>query len=395
MKLTTCLGLFLLLTTLGCGGYDGPKALSTRVPLSTVSQESETTEVTSTATVATVETATPLPPTPTPLPTVTNPVTSPDQLLNGVNFLVYGNDSEFEEIALRTLDYLLGLGVNAISLVWPIYQDHMTATQVKGGKDTLSDDNIAFFIEEAKARGFWVMVRPLMDEGSLVNDPNWDAQAYGAPWRGNIQPSDLTAWFSSYQGLTDHYLAIAETSGADAFSLGAEFNSLEEHTDQWRALIAASRSVFSGELTYASNWTVSDRVQFWQDLDFISVDPYSELKVAVGAPVEDLVVAWQERLDEILIRAYVLDMPVVFAEVGVASQVGANLRPWIGDHGTPVDLEEQRRYYEAACRVAYGRVRGVFWWAESTNPPADPLQDRSFDFHGKPSEEEIRECYSP
>src|SRR5205085_12653878 len=119
--------------------------------------------------------------------------------------------------------------------------------------------SLAAMVAQAKARGFTVMLRPLLDEASIL--PHW---------RGEIAPASPAAWFASYGDLVLSYARMAQREGADSVGIGSELNSMEPNADAWRALIGQVRQVFSGQLTYSVNWGTTFRTGFWELLDFLS-----------------------------------------------------------------------------------------------------------------------------
>ena len=125
-----------------------------------------------------------------PFVNVTNPRQKPEDFQAGMAVVIYGNDQEFEVKTRELLDYLARLEVNSLCLVFPLFQDNWTSSTVWVDEElTPSKERIRLFIRESHKRGFTVMLRPLLNEGSLVPD---------GKWRGSIQPQDIEAWFSSY-----------------------------------------------------------------------------------------------------------------------------------------------------------------------------------------------------
>jgi len=318
--------------------------------------------------------------------TVANPRQKPEDFQAGMAVVIYGNDQEFEVKTRELLDYLASLGANSLCLVFPLFQDNWTSSTVWVDEElTPSKERIRLFIRESHKRGFTVMLRPLLNEGSLVPD---------GKWRGSIQPQDIEAWFSSYGNIVLRYAKLAEEEGVEIFDIGTELTSLEGETNQWLKLIGAVRSVYHGQLTYSLNWwRLSYNVDVWDKLDFISVDAYFALDAPLEATVEQLIAAWQPWIEQLAQSKTSLNKPLVFTELGTTSQTGSHQRPWVGEHNTPLDLEAQRRYYAAACQASLSLVNGIYWWSVGLDIPSDPKEDRGFNPLGKPAETEIRECF--
>jgi hypothetical protein len=86
-----------------------------------------------------------------------------------------------------------------------------------------------------------------------------------------------------------HYETLAAAAGADLLCLGVELNFADgAYPDEWRRLVAETRAIYAGPLTYAANHSPGANgggypgVRFWDALDFIGIDAYFSL--AVRAP---------------------------------------------------------------------------------------------------------------
>lgn len=308
----------------------------------------------------------------------------------GVSLLLHASDysdpadlsSKMEALLLR----LASLNVNAISLVWPIYTDGVASNDLHSGAETPKDSAIAAAVALLHAHGFSVMLRPIIDEHVFKDEGAGD-------WRGTIRPADPAVWFKNYGTLILHYASLAQSSGADTFIIGVELNSMEKYTTSWKKLIGEVRKLFAGRLSYSSNQGINGNMP-WKLLDFIGIDAFFALQTeATEATAADMQaatavwVAWMRRK----IAAYRL--PLVLTEVGSESQTNAHKRPWLWDHGSAVDLEDQRRYYEATCAAWKPAISGMYWWDVTLNQPADPTNDGDFTPLGKPAEAEMASCF--
>jgi hypothetical protein len=324
-----------------------------------------------------------------PIEEVRSPRRSEDDFHAGVAVLSYGDDDPdaYQAKSAAALNRLAELHANSVSLVFPVFQDDWRASEVRADPDqTPSDRNIATFIREGKMRNFTVLLRPILDEQSLIDD---------GQWRGSIRPADPDAWFESYGRLLLHYATIADREGADIVAVGTEFTSLQGDGERWRALISRVRDVFGGQVTYATNWDTTPPAHhpaFLGALDFLSVDAFFPLEAGPGAGVPQLAEAWRPWIEQLQQFGPSLD-EIVFTEVGVRAQEGAYLRPHVWAHDAEASPETQRHYYAATCRAVADRIGGLYWWTVDIHSPVEAQTVEDFSPLGKPAEREILRCY--
>lgn len=283
------------------------------------------------------------------------------------------------------LDSMEKVGVNTISVVWPIFTEGLRSNRVFAGTETPSEEALATFVAVAKARGFGVVLHPTLDERVLPLKE----------WRGTIRPLSVDAWFQSYTEIMHKYAIMAESVDVDLFVVGAELQSMERYSRHWQKLVADVRTVFSGQVTYASNREISETFP-WEVVDLIGVDAFFALDVPVGSSVEEMTASLRLQQDELLDTARALGQPLVFTEIGTTSQRGSFLRTWVWNHRTLVDQEAQADYYAAVCNVWRRELDGLYWWVTHLHPIEEELlpRDTSFDPIGKPAEAIVRDCFT-
>ncbi len=258
----------------------------------------------------------------------------------------------------------------------------MHASAVHRGQETPSDDALAALVRMARARGLSVMLRPFLDEASVL-----------PAWRGAIAPRDPNAWFASYGSLVLSYASLAQREGVESLAIGTELNSMEPYLGSWRSLVGRVRQAYSGQITYAYNFGTSFATGLWPDLDFVSMDAYFPLDhTPAAATAAQMGADWQRWLTLISRIDGPFQKPIVFTEVGVVPKVGAHLRPWDRSINQPLNLEEQRAYYEGTCEAAHGVIAGMYWWDVGPTLPASLAPDE-YSPVGRPAEDVVRSCY--
>ncbi len=212
-------------------------------------------------------------------------------------------------------------------------------------------------------------------------------------WRGTISPGNWDAWFESYRGFIRHYAVLAAEMDVEYLSVGTELVSAEGFTERWREIIAEVRGIYPGQLTYSANWDQQDHVGFWDDLDYLGISAYFELAESTDPTVEELVSAWRPVKERLRRWQSRWNKPLLFTEIGYMSQSGVAGHPWNYVSEEPLDLEAQRRCYEA-LRLAWegeDRFAGLYLWI--WEPDKLGMADRGYNFAGKPAEGVVRDWY--
>jgi hypothetical protein len=267
--------------------------------------------------------------------------------------------------------------------VFPIYTDGLHSDVVHRGQYTPPDGYLSEMIRQSRARGFSVMLRPLIDEGNL--QPGW---------RGSIAPTNPTAWFASYDSLIVMYAQLAQATGASVLAVGSELNSIETYLSAWDNLIAQIRQVFAGQVTYSFNWGTSFATALWPQLDFVSIDGYFPLDhTPIQATAAEMTVDWQRWVTVMKQADLRYGKPIVISELGVAPKTGSQRKPWDPSVSGTFDEEEQRAYYEAACQALRPAVAGLYWWFAGPVLPTN-LTPNDYNPLGRPAEQEVARCYS-
>jgi hypothetical protein len=315
-----------------------------------------------------------------------------------------------KDLIRARLDHLVALHANAIILTVPIAVDQWAATTAfKDPLITPSDEQVAYFVREARSRGLRVMLKPLIDEVAI-----WKTAPPGQPnWRGGIEPTDPSRFFAHYATLFSDYARLATLSGADRLVIGTEMSSLEapRYEGYWRDVIASIRAAVGDDrltLIYGQNWNPDYPYPSWfADLDELGVDAYYPLLgVSNQATAADLVNAFdhaviperkvtpRQALERL--KAQFPGKKLQILEMGIASTAGRYAAPWKMEKGV-LDLGVQVTYTEAACQFfgpEAGLADGMYWWAYGLWDPSDPLNDGSHDIAGKPAEQALARCFA-
>lgn len=195
-------------------------------------------------------------------------------------------------------------------------------------------------------------------------------------WRGAIEfGDDAAAWarfFEGYRAFIVDQARFAEASGLKLFSLGNEYErTMVGHEAEWRAIIAAVRAVYHGELTYSANWDGVERVPFWDALDTIAVQAYFPLAAGAEPTRAELEVAWDRVLGRLAKLSARHKKPILFQEIGYSRAARAAERPWeaaVEDDPRAIALRALLIDVALDRVVRAPFVRGMFWWKWLVGP---------------------------
>ncbi|HSW44119.1 MAG TPA: hypothetical protein VLM89_00940 [Phycisphaerae bacterium] len=315
------------------------------------------------------------------------PIPPPDKPYNGLAWQIHHAKDAVEQ-ARRLLPEIAEMGADTVLISNAGYQEH-------AGSETFQIDPAVTPTEQqwqdifriAHAHGLRVIFMPII----LLSDPR------GNEWRGVISPPNWDDWFEQYRDFILHFARLAQANKVEVFSVGSELVSTEKYTDRWRKLISDVRKVYSGRLTYSANWDHYKVVGFWDQLDLVGMTSYYKLSSEPRPSAEALGDAWKPIRRGILRWQKEVGKPLLFTEVGWASQEGASIEPWnyyYKQEATAAGLEEQRNCYRAFMET-WGdapQVGGMIWW-EWTGSPGGP-KDYNYTPRGKPAEKELRAWFA-
>jgi hypothetical protein len=283
--------------------------------------------------------------------------------------------------ASHSLRALADHGVNWTAIAYSALQETAQSTEVRFREaPTVTDDEVVWAIREAKGLGLKVCLKPVVN----VADGTWrahigffDQDVPGEPTWGE--------WFASYREFILHAARIAEAEGCEMLCIGCEMVRADAREDEWRALIAAVRTVYSGIVTYNCDKYQEDRLSWWDAVDVVTSSGYY--------PID----RWDAELDRIERAVAETGKPFFFMEAGCPSREGSPDRPndW-SLPGAPSGAA-QLRYYAAMFAACDARpwVRGFMLWDWPPRLYAADEAAANDDYcpYGKPAGEFLRDAY--
>ena len=301
----------------------------------------------------------------------------PLEYYRGVVLGLHSRSAEFDYGPF--LDEIRAIHASHVLFIVPWFMDNWKSTELHPQeRRTATFGVIRRAALQARKRGLEVALMPivLLEEGSDDH------------WRGDIEPSSVTTWFWNYARFIGHWADLAREVDASLFSVGSELGSMESEIPRWRELIRSVRLRFGGRLTYSSNWDHYDSVRFWDRLDLVGMTGYHSLSKVNDPSPEVLKEAWADIRDRLLEFQKTVEKPLLFTELGYASQDGISKDPWNYYLSRDPDWEEQAACFRAAIKswrkVPTSRYAGAFWYDWWQN--RDPDDRWNYSIKGKPAE---------
>jgi hypothetical protein len=304
---------------------------------------------------------------------------------------VYSNEDLGTSADNTYVSFVDNIGANyvAITIEWFVQSSTGTTIAPVTG-DTATDAQIIAAIQQYHNLGIKVVLKPQVD---VVNYTTW---------RGELEPTSVSAWFTSYQAYITHYATLAQQYGVEGLSIGTELKTLSvsANLSYWQTLISAVRSDYSGPIMYGANATGAGdeytTVSFWSLVDIIGVDGYFGLTDLDDPTVSQLQAAWTDSSSTYTGKNFnavaalknlssEYNKPVVFTEVGYESSKGTNQEPY-AEVRNGYDPSEQENCYTAFFNVFSQQtswMKGVFWWALAL--PLPSADDQSWVQYEKPT----------
>jgi hypothetical protein len=284
---------------------------------------------------------------------------------------------EADESMRRMADH----GVSWTALAYAAEQATPFSTVIDPDRaPTVTDDEIIHTIRAAKSRGLRVVLKPVVN----VADGTWRAHIGFFDWDVPGEPS-WSEWFESYRAFILHAARIAESEGCDMLCVGCEMVRADSREQQWRALIADVRAIYSGLITYNADKYQEDHVSWWDAVDVISSSGY----YPTGT--------WETQLDRIEAVVTTTGLPFFFMEAGCPSREGSATLPNDWSRPGAPSGEEQLAYYREMIHATSARpwVRGIMLWDWPAQLYAAETAETNDDYcpFGKPAGDYLRAAF--
>jgi len=193
-------------------------------------------------------------------------------------------------------------------------------------------------------------------------------------WPGEIEMNTPEKWdifFRYYTNWITHYALLAEIHGFDILCVGVEMTETAlQKPDEWRKLIGKIRAIYSGPITYGSNWGKEfETLSFWNELDFIGVSCYYPITTKKNISEKKLKEEFSTVLTKLKKVQRQNQRPLLLTEIGFRNIT----HPWTLPHARPDGRPENPEHQEIAYRVVMESLQeadfisGSFWWKYPAN----------------------------
>lgn len=244
-------------------------------------------------------------------------------------------------------------------------------------------------IEMAQKQGFKIMLKPHV----------W---VVGQGWPGDFDlktEKEWLIWESSYEKYILALAKVAQEKEVDLFCVGTEYRkAVVKRPKFWKSLIQKVKGIYTGKLTYASNWDNFHLVTFWSELDYIGIDAYFPLSREAKPQLATLKKNWNPIRKQLKQLSEKEGRPILFTEYGYKSIEYATSGHWNYKEDTvKTSMQNQADAYAAFFETVWQEDwmhGGFLWkWHIHEGEKIGGTSNRRYTPQGKPSETIIREWY--
>lgn len=222
----------------------------------------------------------------------------------------------------------------------------------------------------------------------------------GDGWPGDFKLKSEKRWKEwelSYRKYILAHAHLADSLDVDMFCIGTEYRkAVVQRKAFWVKLIHEIRGIYSGPLTYASNWDNYEAVTFWNDLDYIGIDTYFPLSKEKDLSLEELKTGWETVEADLSAFSKKYNKRILFTEYGFKSVDYASAPLYnVNKDSLKPNMNNQVVAYNAFFQTVWQKdwMAGGFFWKWHLIGKKGGLNNTRYTPQGKPALEVIREWY--
>ena len=218
-------------------------------------------------------------------------------------------------------------------------------------------------------------------------------------WRGNIDFNQEADWRRLEKNYLDFILSwaqLAEEEEVDAFFIGTELKSFVKKRPQfWEEVITKVNELYTGPISYSSNWDNYNNINFWHRLHFIGVNSYFPVSNKSVPTISQTKNNWTPIKEALHDLATLEKKNILLTEFGYRNIEQAGKAPWLHVSQTNSTKSDASQYnllsafFETIWKEDY-ILGGLLWnWTQKTPPHGNT----DFSIQNKPSEQLVRDWY--
>lgn len=311
---------------------------------------------------------------------------NPTYYFKGFNFAHEGYqiyNGYGSRLAMASLENAKAIGCNTMAIIPYSFLRNanepapIPIARFAGGEN---DESVIASCHQSKELGLYTLLKPQIWLGR-------------GQWPGDVEMTSENDWelfFKFYTYWIAHYALLAEIHQVDGLCLGTELSKTTlQRPDDWKYLVNRIRRIYSGDLTYASNWGEEfEKMSFWNEFDYIGLNCYYPLSSSVNATDQDLRNGIKVAFNKAAAVSRKFNKPVVLTEMGFPSTT----YPWIAPHQDGRDMAYDLAPQERCFRLFLDELSNVSWckglfiWKWPSYPRSEHGDRVSFHISGQPAE---------
>jgi hypothetical protein len=290
------------------------------------------------------------------------------QYVFGINtYLTYNcaSTAQITQWATTEVKEYKALHANSIAIGFPLYTASLSSNSVVAVTSCSNDTEqsppaaiVGLVVKAAHKAGLSVLIRPLIDQENLFS------QSPGA-WRGELDPTNVSAWFTSYLSTLRPYLLMAQSDKVEHFAIQTELDSLAD-LPNWTSAISLSRAIYTGNLVFDYSWD-TPTVKVARPGTTLAIDTYPKVVAPITDTPAKLLAQWNHLLTTRTYYKVPALSTVTIDEIGIAAQDGAYEQSYQGElsplSAYPFNQTIQINWFTAACSfMKQHKMKGIYFW---------------------------------
>jgi hypothetical protein len=222
-------------------------------------------------------------------------------------------------------------------------------------------------------------------------------------WVGEMEfkkEAEWLEWENSYRTYILDFAKVAAEEKVALFCIGTEYKIAAVKREKfWRELINEIRAIYSGKITYSSNWDSYKQIPFWDALDFIGLSAYFPLSGIKTPSIQLLKKEWKPIVQKLKRFSSKHQRKILFTEYGYLSVDYCADKNWELERKITA-LEVNETAQANACQAlleSFGNERfwsGGFLWKWFPNMSGhEGYPHKDYTPQGKKAEATIRSLY--